>query len=635
MKYWVRGKGVGLVVFAVVAALVAGGLGWATAAALRLEREQLEARAEADRSGKLRLALWRLDALVGPDLARENGRPYNHYSAVFAPALALRNDGRPWPPGAALELSPLLSAALPEWMLLHFQVGDAGSWGSPEVLSAALARRLQDPQLKASLANVTPRRRELLAELAAGLAPPDLLARVQERASTLVLNEPALLVAGNRALDNYAAAPNQQAQVLDPEYRNRAGRMGGYNQSQQAAVENDWTVARGNSLRNGEDWFKNADGRAPALNEPVAVEFSPLVPLWAPARTGPDKLLAARRVQVGKRRLCQGILLDWPRLRELLLAEVEDLFPGADLQPVREDVPAEPERTMTALPLRLVPAEAEATPAPAEWTPLRVGLVLAWAAALTALLTVALGGWSLLDLSERRIRFVSAVTHELRTPLTTLRLYLDMLTGGLVKEDRQKEEYLHTLHAESERLHRLVANVLDFSRLENQRPRLATARVAVGDLLEQVRAAWQQRCQDLGKELVVEADRARGLALVTDAQLVQQVLGNLIDNACKYSRGAEDPHVWLRARPERGRLVLEVEDRGPGVPARERRSIFRPFRRGRAADVTAGGVGLGLALAQRWAHLLGGKLSLCGHSSTAGACFRLVLPLPRPRVVHE
>ena len=55
-----------------------------------------------------------------------------------------------------------------------------------------------------------------------------------------------------------------------------------------------------------------------------------------------------------------------------------------------------------------------------------------------ALLAVGLGGWSLLDLSERRIRFVSAVTHELRTPLTTLRLYLDMLTGGLVRDEKQK-----------------------------------------------------------------------------------------------------------------------------------------------------------------------------------------------------
>jgi signal transduction histidine kinase len=109
---------------------------------------------------------------------------------------------------------------------------------------------------------------------------------------------------------------------------------------------------------------------------------------------------------------------------------------------------------------------------------------------------------------------------------------------------------------------------------------------------------------------------------------VQQILGNLIDNACKYSRGAEDPHVWLRARVADGkRLVLEVEDRGPGVPCGERHSIFRAFTRGQQADVTAGGVGLGLALAQRWAGLLGGRLTLCSDPQRVGACFRLELPL--------
>src|SRR5947208_9025234 len=135
---------------------------------------------------------------------------------------------------------------------------------------------------------------------------------------------------------------------------------------------------------------------------------------------------------------------------------------------------------------------------------MRVGLVLAWAAALFALAVVGLGGWSLLDLSERRFRFVSAVTHELRTPLTTLRLYLDMLNSGLVRDESQKTEYLKTLDAESDRLHRLVSNVLDFARLEKQRPRLTLRETKVEDLLEQVRANWQERCKAAGKELVVE-----------------------------------------------------------------------------------------------------------------------------------
>jgi signal transduction histidine kinase len=220
------------------------------------------------------------------------------------------------------------------------------------------------------------------------------------------------------------------------------------------------------------------------------------------------------------------------------------------------------------------------------------------------------------------------VTHELRTPLTTLRLYLDMLAGGLVTDEKQKAEYLHTLNAETERLNRLVGNVLDFSRLENQRPQLNQTRVLLVDLLEQVRAAWQGRCQDTGKELIVENALPAETILRTDMHLVQQILGNLIDNACKYSHGAEDRRLWLRARQQDAKeIVLEVEDRGPGVSPRESRSIFRPFRRGQDADVTAGGVGLGLALAQRWAHLLGGRLMLQLPSKTPGACFQMHLPL--------
>src|SRR5262245_42954359 len=170
---------------------------------------------------------------------------------------------------------------------------------------------------------------------------------------------------------------------------------------------------------------------------------------------------------------------------------------------------------MTALPVEMDPGP-QPTLEGETWTPLRIGLALAWAAALVALSAVGLGGSSLIDLSERRIRFVSAVTHELRTPLTTLRLYLDMLAGGLVKDQARQAEYLQTLHGETYRLHRLVGNVLDFSRLENQRPRLEKSTVQVAELLDQVRANWQGRCQSVDKELIVENPLGTDASLHTD-----------------------------------------------------------------------------------------------------------------------
>lgn len=342
---------------------------------------------------------------------------------------------------------------------------------------------------------------------------------------------------------------------------------------------------------------------------------------------GPEQaLVVARLVEVGGQQVCQGILLDWDKLRALLLEEVKDLFPEVTLEPVREQSPAFPERTMAALPVMMDPGPLNVGEMPL-LTPLRFGLMLAWSAAIVALGVVAAGGWALLDLSERRIRFVSTVTHELRTPLTTLRLYLDMLSSGMVKEEEAKNEYLHTLNIEADRLNRLIGNVLDFSRLENQRPQLEWEDVPVAEMLENVRSTWEQRCHDLGKELVVENACRESLSVHTDPRLVQQILANLIDNACKYSRDAEDSRIWLRATSDAsGDVRFEVEDCGPGVAASKRRAIFRPFSRLSGTDVVVGGVGLGLALAQRWARLLRGELQVHSGQHSGGACFQLVLP---------
>ncbi|HJZ57743.1 MAG TPA: HAMP domain-containing sensor histidine kinase, partial [Gemmataceae bacterium] len=178
----------------------------------------------------------------------------------------------------------------------------------------------------------------------------------------------------------------------------------------------------------------------------------------------------------------------------------------------------------------------------------------------------------------------------------------------------------------SDRLHRLIDNVLDFARLEKRRKAGAAEAVRVADLLEQVRQTWADRCAADDKELVVISTLPADEKVGTDPHLVQQIVGNLIDNARKYTRDAGDRRIWLWAKPGgRNRVAFEVEDRGPGVPSRERAVIFRPFRRGESADTKAGGAGLGLALAKQWAELLGGRLTYRPADGGVGACFRLEL----------
>ena len=222
-------------------------------------------------------------------------------------------------------------------------------------------------------------------------------------------------------------------------------------------------------------------------------------PVWLPSAERPEYLLMVRGAKAGGKPVFQGFVIDWPMLQTMLRDEVADLFPDSRLVPLPPGEPPHPDRAMTALPVEFDPVMDElpdhappvdpVTLEPAGWTPLRIGLTFAWAAVLVALIAVGLGGWSLLDLSERRIRFVSAVTHELRTPLTTLRLYLDLLSSGMVSDEKQKTEYLTTLNAEADRLHRLIGNVLDFARLEKSRPAVEKRPTDVADSARPARRA--------------------------------------------------------------------------------------------------------------------------------------------------
>jgi signal transduction histidine kinase len=618
MTATLRARSAGMLVFLLIAGLVIGGLGWVTAATLRLEL-----------SDQMRLALWRLDSRVSPAIAREDSRPFQQYYPLYVPLPAVDNSLYVCSPGTVLLPTPLFSAGLPDWMLLHFQTNGDGKWQSPEVLAPTLAN-LKNPKLHLDLSNVTPERAALLAELKNHYPSSDLLSRLPEGGEVQVIPAYPSGQQQGQLFDAKDAVANQAPQMLQPNADNDFGRRAGMKNAVQSENRSNTSNAAGglnyNFVPLGDDvpWADIA-GKFSGQGHAAEVTLGLLQPLWLRADGQPDRLVLARLARSGNRRVVQGVLLDWPKLRDILLPEIRDLFPEARLDPVI-DAPQQdsPERQMTALPVQLDPGP-RTWGVLRVWSPLRVGLLLAWLAALFAVAVVGLSGWSLLDLSERRFRFVSAVTHELRTPLTTLRLYLDMLTSGLIRDETQKTEYLKTLDSESDRLHRLVSNVLDFARLEKQRPKLSQREVSVAALLEQVRGNWQERCKSVGKEIVVVTEPGCPAALKTDVELVQQIVGNLIDNACKYSREATDGRIWLRARLDGKWVALEVEDRGPGVPARERRGVFRAFRRGRSADVTAGGVGLGLALARRWTRLLGGRLVLRPGRDGIGACFQLQL----------
>ena len=626
--------------YVLVALLVLGSLSWATVVSLRSQRAERQARHQARYHSDLALALRRMDSRVQSALTRETSRSPYDYSSVHHPVLLWNSSGGLVRGDRFNMVSPLVDYQLEDWLLLHFQVSPDQEWTSPQVPSdnlLALVGLNLPPKVAVNQAiewlrvvrqSLTPDRlAELLAEgrardllnapwreagapdetsLALEEPPQRAPAHRRERASILSASRPRMV------RSDYERRKRQTEQALEdslaPETCSPSGlALVNLNQPQVASAElgdSEW----------GSELCIIPSGMTAVWLELVGHEGTFL----AFVRTVP---IEGESVSV-----LQGFLVDWGLLKGRLLAEVADLFPEADLVPVRSGRVEDSETLMAWLPARFETSADDVPPSEGGWSATHSGLAWAWGAAIVLLIGIAVGVRSLLALAERRMQFAYAVSHELRTPLTTLRLYTDMLAGGLVPEER-RGEYVQTLNDQSQRLSQLVEGVLEYSRLEHRSAALAPANTTVGGLLESARERFETGCEQAGHQLVVDADGAADLPWQTDPNLALQIMGILIDNACKHAGQAEDPRIILSAAASTpGKVCIEVRDFGPGVPRNERRRIFQPFRRGRGA-VSSAGIGLGLALASRWTGLLGGRLRLVtDRRRQPGACFRLVFP---------
>ncbi len=228
-----------------------------------------------------------------------------------------------------------------------------------------------------------------------------------------------------------------------------------------------------------------------------------------------------------------------------------------------------------------------------------------------------------IKLAQKKDDFISAVSHELRTPLTSIRMYSEMLEKNWVKSEDKLTEYYRNMRQESERLSRLIENVLDFSRIQKGRKKYT---FKVGDINKCVAAVVEMMMPYAvqgGFSIKTELGRIEQSAFDSDA--VTQIVVNLLDNAVKYAHDAKDKNITVRTRSE-GRLILiEVEDHGPGVPHRQRKKIFEQFyRSGAEATRETTGTGLGLALVKKFAEAHNGFVEIINARPT-GSIFRVAL----------
>jgi signal transduction histidine kinase len=348
-----------------------------------------------------------------------------------------------------------------------------------------------------------------------------------------------------------------------------------------------------------------------------------MTPLWIDGR-----LLLARRVTAEGKEYVQGCLLDWPVVKRSLLETIADLLPDADLLPSTGTLRADESRMLASLPVRLVVGKASDGDRLAA-SPILISLAAAWACVALAAVAVAalLGG--VMRLSRRRAAFVSAVTHELRTPLTTFQMYAEMLAEGMVPDVRQQHRYLATLRTEATRLTHLVENVLAYARLERGRTAGRIEPIELADLIEGARARLGAHAEQSGMTLAVEADgieKFGAMTVLANRSAVEQVLFNLVDNACKYAGTAADKRIQLGVGSHGRLATISVADHGSGLSAAVRRRLFRSFSKSaEEAAASAPGIGLGLALSRRLVRDMGGDLRL-DENVAGGARFVLSLP---------
>jgi len=218
----------------------------------------------------------------------------------------------------------------------------------------------------------------------------------------------------------------------------------------------------------------------------------------------------------------------------------------------------------------------------------------------------------------QRRDLVANVSHELRTPISALRATLENVVDGVVPAE---PTLLRTMLAQTERLQRLVGQLLDLSRLESGGSPLHRLRFPAADLLERVADEAALHSPDLEFEVAIEpAD----LAVDGDPERLHQVLGNLVENAARFA--PDDTTVELTAAERDGLVVFEVLDRGPGIPPEALTRVFERFyRTDEARSTDEGGSGLGLAIARWIVELHGGRIR--AEAREPAGC-RMVVELP-------
>lgn len=227
-------------------------------------------------------------------------------------------------------------------------------------------------------------------------------------------------------------------------------------------------------------------------------------------------------------------------------------------------------------------------------------------------------------LEQARREFVANVSHELRTPLTTIKSYLEALDDGAIEEPQLASRFISVTRSETERMIRLVTDLLHLSRLDSKQSMMSKSSTLVNEMLEEVADRFSFQLQQRKIQILIHVEQGV-TSLLLDRDKIDQVLDNLVSNAIKYT--GDEGAIRLEARRiEKDVLEISVQDNGIGIPKKDLSRIFdRFYRVDKARSRNMGGTGLGLSIAREIVKAHGGSINL---ESELGQGTRVVFTLP-------
>jgi len=236
-------------------------------------------------------------------------------------------------------------------------------------------------------------------------------------------------------------------------------------------------------------------------------------------------------------------------------------------------------------------------------------------------------GSSQINLARQQQDFVSAINHELKTPLTSIRMYGEMLKEGWADEDK-RQGYYEFIHDESERLTRLISNVLQLAKITRSEPQLDLKSTKVAELASNIESKITNQVESAGFELKFDRDNeADRFAIMIDDDCFAQIIINLVDNAIKFSKNAAKKSIEISSKHTNdNRIAFSVRDFGPGIPKNQMKKIFKLFYRSES-ELTREtvGTGIGLAIVHQLTLAMNGKVDVL--NKEPGVQFSISFPV--------